>query len=128
MPRLAEVDRDIQGGDDKDEEEPREHEPEAGQQPAEPAAAEHPEVDGELVRLGPGQDLVDGQQSVEALAGDPPLLVDELLPEHRDLGARGRPTASSPNRTNRANRPSIRGTVVEGGAGWVRVIGGRAAL
>ena len=67
------------------EEEPRQHEAEPRDDGAGAAPGEHPEPDAELVGLGPGEDLVDGQGAMEALDGHPPLLLDELLLEHRDL-------------------------------------------
>jgi hypothetical protein len=45
-------------------------------------------VNGELMRLGSGECLVHGQEPIEPAAGDPAFLVDELAPEHRDLGDR----------------------------------------
>ena len=65
--------------------------PSPARKPAELAAAHPAEVDAELVRLGPGQHLVDGERLLEGLLGDPALLVDALALDHRDLRRRPAP-------------------------------------
>lgn len=69
-----------------------EHQDEAGQHEAQPRkqAADatlgtDAEMDAQLVRLRPRQHLHDGQQLVESVAGNPPLVIDELAADHRDL-------------------------------------------
>src|SRR5204863_7837180 len=57
---------------------------------AELAAAHPAEVHAELVRLRSREDLEDGEGLLEGLLGDPALLVDALVLDHRDL--RRRPT------------------------------------
>ena len=47
------------------------HEPEPREEAAEPAAPEAAEIDAELVRLGAGEDLVDGERLLERLLGRP---------------------------------------------------------
>ena len=59
----GEVGLDVEDREAEHEDEAGQHEAEAGEKPAELAAAEATEVHAELVRLGPGQDLVDGEES-----------------------------------------------------------------
>ena len=40
----------------------------------------HPQVDAEFVRFGSRQDLLDGEETIEAPAPDPALLVDQFAP------------------------------------------------
>ena len=87
----GEVGLDVEDREAEHEQEARQHEAEAGEEAAEPAAAQAPEVDAELVRLGTGEDLVDGELALEGLLGDPPLLVDALALDHRDLRRRPAP-------------------------------------
>src|SRR4051795_8007221 len=75
-----------------------EHEDETGQHESEPSeettelsAAKPPKVDAQLVSLGSGEHLVDGEQLLEGLLGDPVLLVDALALDHRDLCCRAAP-------------------------------------
>ena len=65
--------------------------PSPARKPPEPAAAQHAEVDAELVRLGPRQHLVDGERLRELLVVEPAELVDALAPDHRDLRRRPAP-------------------------------------
>ena len=81
----------VQPGDPEHEQQSRQHEAEPGEQSAEPPALHHPEVDAELVRLGPGKHLVDGEQPVEARRRDPLLFLDQLALDHRDLRDRPAP-------------------------------------
>jgi hypothetical protein len=64
---------------------------EGGEKPTRLAAADASEVDAELVRLGTGEDLKDGEGLLEIRFGDPPLLVDALVLDHRDLRRRATP-------------------------------------
>jgi hypothetical protein len=47
------------------------------------------------VGLGAGEDLVDRKQPVESIARDPAFLVDQLMPQHRDLRYRPAPGEES---------------------------------
>ena len=78
---------------------------------------------GQLVRLGAGERLVDGQEPVEPAAGDPALLVDELAPEHRDLGDRAA-EREQPETEEPAEDRERRGSL---GAGHRRDASGSAA-
>jgi len=76
----------------------RQHQQEAGQHEADLRkqatylAASYPaEINAQLVRLGAGQHLVDGQRLLEGLLVDPVLLVDALALDHRDLRRRAAP-------------------------------------
>ena len=67
----GEVGLDVEDREAEHEDEAGQHEAEAGEEAAELAAAQAAEVDAELVRLGAGEHLVDGEQLLEALLGDP---------------------------------------------------------
>ena len=82
---------DVEDREAEHEDEARQHEAEAGEEAAHLAAAEAAEVDAELMSLWAGEDLVDGEQFLEAQLGDPPLLIDELPLDHRDLRRRPSP-------------------------------------
>src|SRR6185369_7450374 len=82
---------DVEGREPEHEQEAGEHEAEPGEEPAELATAQAAEVDAELVRLGTGEDLVDGELALEALLADPPFLIDALALDHRDLRRRPAP-------------------------------------
>ena len=109
MPGQVRLDVEDRQGQHQDE--AGQHEAEAGEEAAELAAAEASEVDAELVRLGTGEDLKDGEGLLEALLGDPSLLVDALVLDHRDLRRRAAPcqarrTSGSEGRS-RKEHPSI---------------------
>ena len=78
-------DGDVQPADQQHQAEAGQHETEAGEQPADPPARQHAEMDAEFVRLGAGQDLQHGKQPVEPALVDPAFLLDQRLPQHRDL-------------------------------------------
>jgi len=82
---------DVKDRQPEHEQEAGQHESETGEEAAELAASDSPEVDAQLVRLRTGKDLVDGQGFLEGLFVDPALLVDALLLDHRDLGCRAAP-------------------------------------
>ena len=65
------------------------HESQACEQAAGPAARDHAQVDAQFMRLRSGQHLHHREQPVEPLARDPALVFDQGLPDHRDL--RNRP-------------------------------------
>src|SRR6476620_12690774 len=82
---------DVENREAQHEDEARQHDPEPGEEAAELAAPQPAEVDAELMRLGAGKDLVDGEHLLEAGLRDPPLLVDALALDHRDLRRRTTP-------------------------------------
>ena len=82
---------DVERREAEHEQETGQHEAESGGEAAEPAGAVATEEHAELVRLGTGQDLVDGQRLAEGLLRDPALLVDELALELGDLCRRAAP-------------------------------------
>jgi hypothetical protein len=81
----GEVGLDVEDRQPEHQDEARQHEAEPGEEAAELAAANPPEVDAELVGLRAGEDLVDGEKLLELLLGDPVLLVDALALDHGDL-------------------------------------------
>ena len=87
----GEIGLDVEDREAEHEDEARQHEPEAGEEAAELAAAQAAEVDAELVGLGAGKDLVDRQQLLEARLVDPAFLIDALVLNHRDLRGRSTP-------------------------------------
>ena len=89
--RLREVEPEIEPGQGQHQDEAGQHEAEPGEQAAEPPAGQHADMDAKLVRLRPRQHLIDGEQAVEAGAGQPLLLLDQLVPDHRDLRDRAAP-------------------------------------
>ena len=76
----------IQYREQKHENEPGRHEAESRKYAALPASGQHAEVDAEFVRFGPWECLINSEDPVEALPGDPLLLLHYLLTDHRDLG------------------------------------------
>ena len=82
---VGEVGLHVQDRQPQHQDEAGQHEPEAREEAAELAASEPAEVDAQLVRLGPGEHLVDGQRLLEGVLVDPALLVDALALDHRDL-------------------------------------------
>src|SRR5213592_4827513 len=87
----SKVGLDVEDREAEHEDEAGQHESQAGEEPAQPAAAQSTEVDAELVGLGAGQHLVDGEQALEAPLGDPPLFIDALALNHRYLRRRASP-------------------------------------
>src|SRR3989304_718397 len=75
-----------QPGNQNHENEPGRHEAESRKYAALPASGQHAEVDAEFVRFGPWECLINSEDPVEALPGDPLLLLHYLLTDHRDLG------------------------------------------
>ena len=87
----GEISLDVEDREAKHQDEAGQHEPQSGEEAAELATAQPTEVDAELVRLGTGQHLVDGECLLEGLLGDPSLLVHTLVLDHRDLGCGASP-------------------------------------
>ena len=87
----CEVDPGVEPGEREDQHRPGKHEAEPGEDPADPAAADHAEMHAKLMRLGSGQHLVDGEQAVEARRLDPSLFLDQLALDHPDLRDRPAP-------------------------------------
>ena len=67
---------------------PGQDEQDAGDQPAAGAVEQPAGVDGQLLRLGAGQQHAVVQRVQEPLLADPALLVDQLVLHHRDLAGR----------------------------------------
>ena len=82
---------DIEDREAEHQDEAGEHEAEAGEEAAQLAPSEAAEVDAELVGLGSRQHLIDGEELLEGVLGDPVLLVDALVLDHRDLRRRPAP-------------------------------------
>lgn len=81
----AEIKARVEPGEREHQDQAWQHEAQSGEQAADPALGADAQVDAELVRLGSGQRLHDGQQAVETGAADPSLFVDQLAPDHGDL-------------------------------------------
>ncbi len=81
----GEVGLDVEDREPEHEDEARQHESEPGTEVAELAASQAAEVDAELVRLGAGEHLIDGEQLLEGLLVDPAFFIDALALYHRDL-------------------------------------------
>ena len=87
--------------------------PSPARNPPDPAAAQHAEVDAELVRLRPRQHLVDGERLRELLVVDPAAPRRRTRAGSSRSGPRGRPTragrsAGTAGRCGRAARASDR--------------------
>ena len=87
----GEVGLDVEVREQEHQQEAREHESEAGGEPPEAPAADPPEVDAQLCRLGTGEHLVDGEGAPERLLGDPTLAIDALRLDQLDLRGRAAP-------------------------------------
>ena len=64
------------------------HEQRAGEQPALGLVHQPADIDGELLRLGAGQQGAVVERLQEAVLADPPLLLDDDAMHHRDLARR----------------------------------------
>ena len=88
---LAEVEPEVEPRQSEHQDEAGQHEAQARRQSAAPAAGDHTEMDAQLVRLRPGQNLIHGEQPIEPPARHPLLVVHQRAPYHRDLRYRPAP-------------------------------------
>jgi hypothetical protein len=121
--RLADVDGEVQPGEREHQHEPRQHETQSRQESPGPAARQHADVHTKFVRLRPWQHLVDGKKAIETAAREPALLVDEVAPDHGDLG--DRPTPCEQPEAQEADEYLPMGKSGRGMAGLLGLAAGR---
>ncbi|MNS26616.1 hypothetical protein D3C72_585450 [compost metagenome] len=82
------ADREIEPGQYQHQHEAGQHEAQPGEDAADPAFRPHAQVNAEFVGFRARKRLEDGEEPVEARARHPLIFVDQLAPDHGDLGDR----------------------------------------